>query len=45
MVSVFAADETEEGQQNPYVQVCSVAELHSTSEDTGENKKGLVESP
>ena len=45
MISHPAADETEEDQQNRYVRVCSVVVLDSTSEDTGENIKGLVESP
>ena len=38
-------DETEEDQQNPDVQVCSVAVLDSTSEDTGENIEELEYSP
>ena len=42
---IVREDETEEDQQNPDVQVCSIAVLDSTSEDTGENIEGLVESP
>ena len=42
---IIREDETEEDQQNPDVQVCSIAVLDSTLEDTGENIEGLVESP
>ena len=42
---IVREDETEEDQQNPDVQVCSIAVLDTSSEDTGENIEGLVESP
>ena len=41
---IVREDETEEDQQNPDVQVCSIAVLDRTSEDNGENIEGLVES-
>ena len=42
---IVREDKTEEDQQNPDVQVCSIAVLDSTSEDTGENIERLVELP